>query len=300
VCPTFYEGWGLPIGESLALGKICVCSDRASVPEVAGDFGVYIDIDNFETSLAIIRDLIANEAKRKRLETKIRRGYKPITWRSVAERVVKACLSASQIKWREPYPFTVVPYSSEISFSRLDRNIDGVGELLLTRITGPRRGVFLSDALKNQAFRRGEEMRSGGYWAYPEEWGTWACHSGGELTMALLPNESTVYYVGLRVRTSGSVGQQPVRITANSDLVWDGSIGPQPRNLVVRVHRGPTNAAGGWRLRLRLQIDLPSELTSQLAAVDARMPTIGFERLIVVPDNDLKARCDILSTLLLL
>ena len=38
VCPSFYEGWGLPIGESLAMGKICVSSDRASVPEVAGDF----------------------------------------------------------------------------------------------------------------------------------------------------------------------------------------------------------------------------------------------------------------------
>jgi len=24
VCPTFYEGWGLPVGESLAMGKICV------------------------------------------------------------------------------------------------------------------------------------------------------------------------------------------------------------------------------------------------------------------------------------
>jgi len=26
VCPTLYEGWGLPVGESLAMGKICVSS----------------------------------------------------------------------------------------------------------------------------------------------------------------------------------------------------------------------------------------------------------------------------------
>ena len=39
VCPSLYEGWGLPVGESLAAGKICVCSDRASLPEVAGEFG---------------------------------------------------------------------------------------------------------------------------------------------------------------------------------------------------------------------------------------------------------------------
>jgi hypothetical protein len=26
------------------MGKICVCSDRASLPEVAGEFSPYIDI----------------------------------------------------------------------------------------------------------------------------------------------------------------------------------------------------------------------------------------------------------------
>lgn len=39
VFPSLYEGWGLPVGESLAAGKICVCSNRASIPEVAGEWG---------------------------------------------------------------------------------------------------------------------------------------------------------------------------------------------------------------------------------------------------------------------
>ncbi len=56
VCPTLYEGWGLPVGESLAMGKICVSSDRASVPEVAGDCGVYINIDSVEDSLRVVRE----------------------------------------------------------------------------------------------------------------------------------------------------------------------------------------------------------------------------------------------------
>jgi len=299
VCPTFYEGWGLPIGESLAMGKICVSSDRTAVPEVAGEFGVYIDIDDVEASLAVIREMIADAPKRKRLEAKIRRDYKPITWRSVADRVVEACLAAAKTKWQEPYPYTAIPYSTEISFGRLDRNIDGTGELLLARIERARKGIFLADYLTDLAFLRGEEARSGGYWAHPEEWGTWACYHGGEIVLALPHDDSLSYYVVLRVRTSGPAEERPVRISANGDVVWEDSIGPDSRDIAVRVRRNSASAGDGWRLRLRAQIDLTPELHGQIAALDARVPTIGFERLIVVPENDLKTRLDILYMLLL-
>jgi glycosyltransferase involved in cell wall biosynthesis len=298
VCPTLYEGWGLPVGESLALGKICVSSDRASIPEVAGDCGVYIDIDNFEQSLGVVRDLVSDTAARRKLEAKIRRAYKPVTWHSVAEGVVNACRAAPKVKWQEPYPYTIVPYSSEISFARLDRNIDGTGELLLTRIAGQRKGLYLGNPLDGQAFVRGEEARSSGSWAYPEEWGTWACNGGGEIALGLGPNDSQLYYVFLRLRASGPVISEPIRLLANGDKVWEGPLGPQPKDVVFRVHRKVTNA-GGWRLRINAQIKLTPELRNQIATVDSRMPTIGFERLIVVPDNDLKTRLDILYTLLL-
>jgi glycosyltransferase involved in cell wall biosynthesis len=299
VYPTLYEGWGLPIGEALALGKICVCSSRASVPEVAGDLGVYIDIDDFEGTLDVVRDLIADQPKRKRLEGRIRRRYKPITWRSVAEKVVEVCLSTAREKWREPYPYTAIPYSSEISFGRLDRSTDSIGEALLSRILMARRGLFLSEPLKDQAFLWGEESRSAGSWAFPENWGTWACYSGGEIALALPANDSDFYYVILRLRTSEPVGEQPIQLAANRELVWAGSIGPDSRDIAVRVRRKPNGVDGGWRLNLRAQIELSSELRDRIAATDPRVPTIGFERLIVVPDDDLKTRLDIMYALLL-
>ena len=205
VCPTFYEGWGLPIGESLAMGKVCISSDRASVPEVAGEFGTYIDIDDFEGSLAAVRDIIADAPKRKRLEAKIRRGYKPVTWRSVADKVVEACREAAKAKWQEPYPYTSIAYSSEISFARLARTVDGTGEMVLSRIASARRGLFLGESLDDRAFLRGEEVRTTGNWAYPEDWGTWACHSGAEIVLALPHNDSIYYYVFVRLRASGPV-----------------------------------------------------------------------------------------------
>jgi glycosyltransferase involved in cell wall biosynthesis len=297
VCPTFYEGWGLPVGEALSMGKICVCSDRASIPEVAGEFGVYIDIDDISASKAVIRNLIASAPARKRLEDKIRHGYKFITWRSVAEKVIEACQAAPDIEWAQPYPYTAIPYSSEISFARLDRSEDSIGELLLTRIAGNRQGLFLSDPLNEQSFTRGDEARSGGHWAYPEDWGAWACQTGGEVALGLAPNDSVVYYVFLRLRASGPVMDQPVQLYANGEGLWEDPIGLRPRNIVLRVRRRGASSQG-WHLRIRAAIELSDEKRAELAAIDSRLPTIGFERLMVVPENDLKTRLDMLYTLL--
>ena len=67
---------------------------------------------------------------------------------------------------------------------------------------------------------------------------------------------------------------------------------------MLRVRRRAPGSAG-WRLRIRAETELSSELRQQIAAIDGRVPTIGFERLVVVPENDLKTRLDVLYTLLL-
>jgi hypothetical protein len=298
LCPSFYEGWGLPVGESLAMGKICVCSDRASLPEVAGEFGAYIDIADRDASLAVIRGLLSDNAARGRLEAKIRRGYEPVTWHSVAKSVVAACQSAAGVVWQEPYPYTAIPYSSEVSFGKLDRDLDGTGEAVLAKIERTRRGLFLGELLQEQNFLRGEEIRSHGFWAYPEDWGTWACHAGGDIVVALAPSDSLLFDVFLRVRVSGLLIDHSIELSANGTPVWSAPIGQGSRNIHFRV-RKQTLGTGGWRLRIRAELALSAELRSQIAALDARVPTIGFERLVVVPENDMKTRVDILYTLLL-
>ncbi len=112
VYPSVYEGWGLPIGESLAAGKVCVCSNRTSLPEVAGEFGLYIDIDNAETAWQTMRRLIVDKAARRLQEEKIRASYTPIRWSSVAGAIVAACRTALRARWQDPYPYAAVPYSS--------------------------------------------------------------------------------------------------------------------------------------------------------------------------------------------
>lgn len=54
VYPSLEEGWGLPIGESLDAGKLCVTSNRASMPEVGRELCRYV---NPFDPLAIAREV---------------------------------------------------------------------------------------------------------------------------------------------------------------------------------------------------------------------------------------------------
>ena len=84
---------------------------------------------------------------------------------------------------------------------------------------------------------------------------------------------------------------------ANGEPVWEGAIGPQGRNIITHLRRRGAVTAS-WLLRLRVEVELSPETRAQIAALDRRVPTIGFERLVVVPENDLKTRVDILYTLM--
>ncbi|UOA33754.1 hypothetical protein DSM110093_03850 (plasmid) [Sulfitobacter sp. DSM 110093] len=69
--PSFYEGWGLPIGEGLSYGKTGVVSQTSSMPEVGGDMVEYCDPhDLFSIKTACLR-LIADPDHRASLEAKI-------------------------------------------------------------------------------------------------------------------------------------------------------------------------------------------------------------------------------------
>ena len=71
IMASFYEGWGLPIGESLAYGKTAVVSNTSSMPEVGEDMVEYCDPHSLDSIEAACLRLIDDPGHRQEMEARI-------------------------------------------------------------------------------------------------------------------------------------------------------------------------------------------------------------------------------------
>ena len=88
--PSFFEGWGLPVTESLALGKPCLTSDRTSLPEAGGKLARRFDPDNLHDAYRTIREVIDDPAGLAEWEAQVRREFKPVPWSATADALLTA------------------------------------------------------------------------------------------------------------------------------------------------------------------------------------------------------------------
>jgi glycosyltransferase involved in cell wall biosynthesis len=90
VYPSHYEGWGLPVAESLCHGKYCVASRASSLPEVGGELIGYHDPLDLPACLRLVREALSEEFRKRREET-IRATYRPTRWSETAARAFTIC-----------------------------------------------------------------------------------------------------------------------------------------------------------------------------------------------------------------
>ncbi|WP_295400178.1 glycosyltransferase [uncultured Thiocystis sp.] len=152
VYPSLYEGWGLPIAESLRYGKICLASNTSSMPEIAPAVTDLLDPLDFNQWYTRLYYYLTSRTARETREALIRDQYSPYDWRQSAAHLV-AILNTSPVQ-DGPRP-----------------NRYALGEIL-----------HLSDQQTAVRYRRGD-------WHPTEHWGGWTAGqtAGIELRLTTPP-----------------------------------------------------------------------------------------------------------------
>lgn len=89
VYTTMYEGFGLPILESMACGTPVITSNVSSLPEVAGDAAVLIDPTDVQGIKESIREILNDDQMKKELIEKGLKRAKEFTWEKTAQETFK-------------------------------------------------------------------------------------------------------------------------------------------------------------------------------------------------------------------
>ena len=86
--PSHYEGFGIPVLESMACGTPVVCANNSSLPEIAGDAALLIEATDTEALADAIHHLVIDTSLREKL---IQRGYEQagkFRWEKAARRLL--------------------------------------------------------------------------------------------------------------------------------------------------------------------------------------------------------------------
>ena len=88
VFPSLYEGFGLPVLESMACGTPVVTSNTSSLPEVAGDAALLVDSYNVEEIAGAMQLLLSDAEFASDLRSRGLERAKKFTWEKTASQTI--------------------------------------------------------------------------------------------------------------------------------------------------------------------------------------------------------------------
>lgn len=271
VTNSFYEGWGLPVTESLSFGRIPLVARNTSLTEAGGEAAVYFEPENLPDLVAKLEHLIFDEAERTRLEAVIRDTVSLRSWGAIADQVMRVIAG----RHADPEAVAAPPVRLELS------------TIYPLRLTGG------GDAERSKAMA--DIIRDGLAWHPLESWGCWTRHGLAKLR---LPIDPAVAGGRMRLYLSclAPSGGGWVRVRAfGADAV------PEPYRRIV------LEAEGGGRFACVLDFDSAGD--EVIVEIDGREGTaidvrdgsagrlvgLGVSALMLCRPDDLGARIDFLE-----
>ncbi len=89
VMPSFVEGWGLAVGESLSFGRPCIAASTSALPEVGGDLVAYADPLSVPDWVARLRAWLLDRPALAAAQARIISEFTPRRWPEVARHLLE-------------------------------------------------------------------------------------------------------------------------------------------------------------------------------------------------------------------
>ena len=110
VYASLYEGWGLPVTESLCHGKTCLTANHSSLPEAGDRFADYYEANSLTSFIEQAQRLILDSDYLQSREQLIATAFKPRRWEEVLTGLVDGIVA------HFPQPATPAPVLAPIAF----------------------------------------------------------------------------------------------------------------------------------------------------------------------------------------
>jgi glycosyltransferase involved in cell wall biosynthesis len=207
IYPSFAEGWGLPVGESLSHGKPCIATNATAVPEVGGALCKYLDPFDVEDGYRVVSDVLADRPALAAWTKQVRSEFRPKTWKDFSQElfgVVQRC-------GRDP------------TFDKIGNNCILETSEIATFGNDP---LAQLDAKKRRLITARMTRMSG--WHGLEPWGCWAAKRRATLRIVTRIPPGTDAIVYLQLRTPDHDDSADCTIKVNETVTFIDDLGSVP------------------------------------------------------------------------
>jgi hypothetical protein len=228
VFPSFAEGWGLPVGESLFFGAPCVASNTSSIPEVGGSLVRYFDPLQLDEAMSVIEQAMFDRPGLASWTERVRNEFRIRTWDEVTRDLIdKIQKLAGQVSDRKRSVDILIPSARVLKFS------NGIRDLAPADLTRQASPQF--------ALKEG--------WYANDDWGCWAARPEAFVSFATDLPEDCQVSVLLCVRISPPKAEGSIAVHdrhGGGSVLADVQLG---QDVWVKVP-AKTDAKGAISLRL--------------------------------------------------
>jgi hypothetical protein len=204
---SFYEGWGLPITESISFGALPLIPCHTSLTEAGGRAAVYFRDDDLDDLSAKLETLIFSVEERKRLSDHARANSSLRSWKEVAREFVDTILNMNASASARQEELMRVPIGRIVHIGKSNALIPSV-DLAMANL-----------------------LRDGLNWHKLEYWGTWT--RPGIATIRLpLPDNVIGQDLIMFMRFGGTAVDTPIIISCWLD---DQRLGSPIQQVVGRL-----------------------------------------------------------------